>query len=90
MFCDFNRVFHPTPEQKRKDTEHFNSIIKQAYAKKECATCKFFIPFPKDLPEYIVGFSDCKLTGGPAINTCDKYECDGMMEQRLINECEEE
>lgn len=38
MFCDFNNEFHPTPEQKHKDTERFNRIIKQAYAKKECAT----------------------------------------------------
>lgn len=90
MFCDFNNEFHPTPEQKHKDTERFNRIIKQAYAKKECATCKFFIPFPDSMPGFVVGFPCCKISGGPAINTCDKYECDGMMEQRLINECDEE
>lgn len=90
MFCDFNRVFHPTLEQKHKDEEHFNSIIKQAYAKKQCGTCKFFIPFPDILPGFIAGFPCCKLSGGPAIKTCEKYECDGMMEQRLINKCKEE
>ena len=90
MFCDFNNEFHPTPEQKHKDMEHFNSIIKRAYKEKACGTCKFFIPFPDNLPGYVVGFSDCKLSGGPAIKTCERYECDGMMDQRLINKCKEE
>lgn len=90
MFCDFNNEFHPTPEQKHKDEENFNSIIKQAYAKKQCGTCKHFVSFPDYLPGFVTGFPGCKLSGGPAIKTCEKYECDGMMEQRLINSCEEE
>lgn len=85
MFCDFNKEFHPIPEQNHKDAERFNNIIKRAYEEKQCGTCKFFIPFPDDLPAYVDGFPDCKLTGDPAIKTCEKYECDGMMEQRLIN-----
>ena len=43
MFCDFNKEFHPTPEQNHKDAERFNNIIKRAYEEKQCGTCKFFI-----------------------------------------------
>ena len=64
---------------------HFNDLIKQMYAEKRCGTCKHSALFFNDLSGFVDMFPVCKLTGDLPIKTCEKYECDGMMDQRLIS-----
>lgn len=82
MMIDFERTFNPTPEQKRKQKEFDENIVRNAYEKKRCVTCEHFIhqPQPPCGP-------DCKLGGSPykrswekeKVNDCENYECDTTM-----------
>lgn len=80
MMCDFNAVFHPTPEQVREQERNFKEIIEKAYEEKQCVTCKYYIPIDHDLPGYVVAFPTCQITDNIANQTCDKYESDKLEE----------
>lgn len=73
MFCNFQEIFHPTPEQKRKQEENLKKLKQQAFYEKWCCTCKHFIPVDDRLPGFITAYPECKLNG-LAIETCDYYE----------------
>ena len=54
--ANFKEVFAPTPEQKRKRKEMYESIKNQAYAEKWCCTCQNYIPVDESLPGFITAF----------------------------------
>lgn len=73
MMGNFKEVFAPTPEQKRKRKEMYESIKNQAYAEKWCCTCQNYIPVDESLPGFITAFPECKR-GGSATETCESYK----------------
>ena len=75
MMANFKEVFAPTPEQKRKREEMYESIKNQAYAEKWCCTCENYIPVDESLPGFITAFPECKR-GGSALETCESYKSD--------------
>ena len=68
-----------------KAIRHFNDLIKQMYAEKRCGTCKHCALFFNDSSGFLDMFTVCKLTGDLPIKTCENYECDGMMDQRIVS-----
>ena len=46
MLIDFNAVFHPTEEQKRKYAEHVNGILLESLKNNGecCCNCKYNMP----------------------------------------------
>lgn len=100
MFVDFVSVFHPTPEQKQKQKEFYENLVRRAYKEKWCSTCEHYIPAPLDnngLPYYIEVGSDCKLGESPILrsyskgedNNCELYKCDPTEWKRLFLKKEE-
>lgn len=67
-----------------KAIRHFNVLIKQMYTEKRCGTCKYSDLFFNDSSGFVDMFTVCKLTGDLPIKTCENYECDEMMDRRII------
>ncbi len=51
MFVDFDKVFHPTEEQKREHAKLVNNLLLESVIKNGecCCNCKYNIPYHRGL-----------------------------------------
>lgn len=82
----FQEIFNPTPEQKKKQYEWLNEIIRKNYEKigEDCTNCKYH-KYVQHSPYY--DYTTCKfdesvdLPGGLDYrHRCDRYEFIGFLE----------
>lgn len=72
MHFDFQRAFHPTPEQELADLRKSLEIRKQAIDGHHCSTCIFWTPPRDNLPGFVEDHGDCDY--GRTVDTVENCE----------------
>ena len=88
MFISFNKVFHPTPEEKRKQIEFLNKLIRYDLDENgaTCSTCEHarYVQ-PNQFYDYITCEFDTRVELPYCRNErkycCNKYEFRGFLEE---------
>lgn len=87
MNFDFQRAFHPTPEQELADLRKALEIRKWAIDGHHCSTCIFWTPPRDNLPGFIEDHGDCDY--GRTVDTvenCELYARDVITDDKYYME----
>lgn len=72
MIIDFQRIFHPTPEQEIADLRKSLEIRKRAIDEHHCSTCISWTPPRDNLPGFVEDHGDCDY--GRTVDTVENCE----------------
>lgn len=67
------RLFNPTEEERLEDERKWAALRQQLIDDRDCVTCEYYLPPPRDLPGFVSVYGECKMDRWP-LETCLFYQ----------------